>query len=81
MASPRHTRTLVAQRCDSEFLRFIEQSDPKRDRALVIESRSAAADRVVVRVDGRSIALGTRAVSKLLVGHPASAALMRRVTI
>jgi DtxR family transcriptional regulator, Mn-dependent transcriptional regulator len=57
---------------DSDFLRFIEQSDLKPGQAVVIESRNAAADRVVVRVDGRSIALGMRAASKLLVEKPAA---------
>ena len=52
---------------DGDFLRFIEQSHLKPGQPLTVESRNAAADRVVVRVDGRSIALGTRAASKLLV--------------
>jgi DtxR family Mn-dependent transcriptional regulator len=55
---------------DGEFLRFIEQSHLKPGQSLIVESRNAPADRVVVRVDGRSIALGTRAASKLLVERP-----------
>jgi DtxR family transcriptional regulator, Mn-dependent transcriptional regulator len=59
---------------DSEFLRFIEQSHLKPGQAIVVESRNDAADRVMVRVDGRVIALGTRAASKLMVERaPASA--------
>lgn len=56
---------------DADFLRFIEQSHLKPGAALVIDSRNTAADRVVVKVAGRSIALGTRAASKLLVEKPA----------
>lgn len=52
---------------DVDFLRFIEQSHLKPGQPLIVESRNAAADRVVVRVDGRPIALGMRAASKLLV--------------
>lgn len=56
---------------DADFLRFIEQSDLKPGQRISIESRDPAADRVVVRVAGdRSIALGTRAASKLLVEKP-----------
>jgi DtxR family Mn-dependent transcriptional regulator len=56
---------------DADFLRFIEQSDLKPGQRITIESRDTAADRVVVRVaDDRSIALGTRAASKLLVEKP-----------
>lgn len=56
---------------DGDFLRFIEQSDLMPGQALTVESRNAAADRVVVRVDGRPIALGTGAASKLLVERAA----------
>jgi DtxR family Mn-dependent transcriptional regulator len=59
---------------DSEFLHFIEQSQLKPGQAIVVESRNDAADRVTVRVDGRMIALGTRAASKLMVERPANAA-------
>ena len=57
---------------DSEFLRFLEQSQLKPGQAIVVESRNDAADRVMVRVDGRAIALGTRAASKLMVERPTS---------
>ncbi len=59
---------------DSEFLHFVEQSQLKPGQAIVVESRNDAADRVMVRVDGRVIALGTRAASKLMVERPANAA-------
>jgi DtxR family Mn-dependent transcriptional regulator len=58
---------------DSEFLRFVEQSQLKPGQAIVVESRNDAADRVMVRVDGRAIALGTRAASKLMVERAANA--------
>lgn len=67
-------QTLVVSRItdqDADFLRFIEQSDLKPGQHITIESRDTAADRVIVRVAGdRSIALGTRAASKLLVEKP-----------
>jgi hypothetical protein len=59
---------------DSEFLHFIEQSHLKPGQAIVVESRNDAADRVVVRIDDRVIALGTRAASKLMVERAATAA-------
>jgi DtxR family Mn-dependent transcriptional regulator len=54
---------------DGEFLRFVEQSDLKPGQTIMVVSRDAAADRVIVRAGaaGREIALGTRAASKLLV--------------
>jgi DtxR family Mn-dependent transcriptional regulator len=55
---------------DPEFLRFVEQSHLKPGQAIVVESRNDAADRVMVRVDDRAIALGTRAASKLTVERP-----------
>jgi DtxR family Mn-dependent transcriptional regulator len=56
---------------DAEFLRFVEQSHLKPGQPLAVISRDAAADRVIVReVEGREIALGTRAASKLLVEQP-----------
>src|ERR671915_752112 len=59
---------------DSEFLRFVEQSHLKPGQAIVVESRNDAADRVMVRIDDRLIALGTRAASKLMVVRPVDAA-------
>lgn len=59
---------------DPDFLRFVEQSDLKPGQRIVIDSRDTAADRVIVRVtDDRTIALGTRAASKLLVEQPSPA--------
>jgi len=62
---------------DAQFLRFVEQSDLKPGQTIVVVSRDAAADRVIVRAGagtagngGREIALGTRAASKLLVELP-----------
>jgi DtxR family transcriptional regulator, Mn-dependent transcriptional regulator len=56
---------------DGEFLRFIEQSDLKPGRPVMVRTRDAAADRVVVRTAREAeLALGTRAASKLLVGPP-----------
>ena len=64
-------RPLVVSRVvdqDADFLRFIEQSDLKPGQPVTVEGRDAAADRVVVRTAGdRSVALGTRAASKLMV--------------
>ena len=53
---------------DAAFLRFIEQSELKPGQPVIVEGRDAAADRVVVRTASeRTVALGTRAASKLLV--------------
>jgi DtxR family Mn-dependent transcriptional regulator len=56
---------------DSDFLRFVEQSELKPGQPLTLLSRDAAADRVIIRgAANREIALGTRAASKLLVEEP-----------
>jgi DtxR family Mn-dependent transcriptional regulator len=52
---------------DAAFLRFIEQSHLKPGQPVLVEERDAAADRVTVRTDGVSLALGQRAASKVLV--------------
>ena len=52
---------------DAAFLRFIEQSHLKPGQPVLVEERDAAADRVTVRTDGASLALGQRAASKVLV--------------
>jgi DtxR family transcriptional regulator, Mn-dependent transcriptional regulator len=73
LTSPLDTPLIVSRVLDqdSDFLRFIEQSDLKPGQPLTVISRDAAADRVIVQgPDGRDIALGTRAASKLLVGQP-----------
>ena len=57
---------------DAGFLRFIEQSHLKPGQPVLVEERDAAADRVTVRTQGSSLALGQRAASKVLV-EPAPA--------
>lgn len=53
---------------DPEFLRFLENNDLKPGQAVEVESRDAAADSVRISgKDRRSITIGTRAASKLLV--------------
>jgi DtxR family Mn-dependent transcriptional regulator len=61
---------------DAAFLRFIEQSHLKPGQPVTVEERDTAADRVTVRTESASLALGQRAASKVLV-EPA-AALNRR---
>jgi DtxR family Mn-dependent transcriptional regulator len=53
---------------DPAFLRFIEKNDLKPGQPIEVEARDAAADSVLLRAkDRRSITIGTRAASKLLV--------------
>jgi len=53
---------------DPAFLRFIEHNDLKPGQPVEVEARDAAADSVRLRGrDHRSIIIGTRAASKLLV--------------
>jgi DtxR family Mn-dependent transcriptional regulator len=53
---------------DKAFLRFIESHDLKPGQSIVVEARDAAADSVRLRgSDDRSMTIGTRAASKLLV--------------
>jgi DtxR family Mn-dependent transcriptional regulator len=53
---------------DKAFLRFIESNDLKPGQLIRVESRDAASDSVQLRVGGdRSITIGARAASKLLV--------------
>ena len=53
---------------DREFLRFVEERELKPGQQVVLESRNEAADSVSVRGPGqRTVVLGTRAASKLLV--------------
>ena len=63
---------------DATFLRFIEQSHLKPGQPVMVEERDTAADRVTVRANGASLALGQRAASKVLVepdSSPGSAGL------
>jgi DtxR family Mn-dependent transcriptional regulator len=53
---------------DPAFLRFIEKNDLKPGQPIEVEARDAAADSVMLRSrDRRSITIGMRAASKLLV--------------
>jgi DtxR family Mn-dependent transcriptional regulator len=53
---------------DPAFLRFIESNDLKPGQSVEVETRDAAADSVRLRgKDRRSITIGARAASKLLV--------------
>jgi len=53
---------------DPAFLRFIEKNDLKPGQAVEVERRDAAADSVLLRgTNRRSITIGARAASKLLV--------------
>ena len=53
---------------DTEFLRFLENSDLKPGQAIRVETRDSAADHVLVRgKDDRTIVIGMRAAAKLLV--------------
>jgi DtxR family Mn-dependent transcriptional regulator len=61
------TVTRIADQ-DPAFLRFIEKNDLKPGQPIEVETRDAAADSVLLRgKDGRSITIGARAASKLLV--------------
>ena len=63
---PVHGSSLIADQ-DPAFLRFIEQNDLKPGESVRVESRDAAADSVVLRGRGRTLTIGARAASKLLV--------------
>ncbi len=52
---------------DPAFLRFIEDNDLKPGAAVQVEARDAAADSVLLRRGDRSLTIGARAASKLLV--------------
>jgi DtxR family Mn-dependent transcriptional regulator len=53
---------------DPAFLRFIEKNDLKPGQQVEVEARDAAADSVLLRgKDRRTITIGARAASKLLV--------------
>ena len=53
---------------DTEFLRFLENSELKPGQAIRVETRDSAADHVLVRGKGdRTIVIGMRAAAKLLV--------------
>jgi DtxR family Mn-dependent transcriptional regulator len=52
---------------DPAFLRFIESNDLKPGQPIEVETRDAAADSVRLRKDDKTLTIGTRAASKLLV--------------
>jgi len=53
---------------DPAFLRFIEKNDLKPGQSVEVETRDAEADSVLLRgSDRRTITIGARAASKLLV--------------
>jgi len=52
---------------DPAFLRFIEQNNLKPGQPVAVAARDAAADSVVLRVPDRTLTIGARAASKLLV--------------
>lgn len=52
---------------DGSFLRFIESHNLKPGESIEVEDRDAASDSVRVRRNDRTVTIGTRAASKLLV--------------
>src|SRR5215831_19506322 len=52
---------------DPAFLRFIEHNSLKPGQSIAVETRDAAADSVVLRAKDRTLTIGARAASKLLV--------------
>jgi DtxR family Mn-dependent transcriptional regulator len=70
MTCPVNTPLVVARIADQDpsFLHFIERNDLKPGQPIEVERRDTAADSVLLRGDNRrSITIGTRAASKLLV--------------
>jgi DtxR family Mn-dependent transcriptional regulator len=70
LTCPINTPLTVARIADQDpaFLRFIEKNDLKPGRQIEVEARDAAADSVrLLGKDRRSITVGARAASKLLV--------------
>jgi DtxR family Mn-dependent transcriptional regulator len=66
LATPLKVTRIADQ--DPAFLRFIESNDLKPGQHLQVETRDTAADSVLLRArDHRSITIGARAASKLLV--------------
>ena len=56
---------------DAQFLHFIERHGLKPGQPVVVEARDAVADAVKLRnPEGRTLTIGTRAASKLLVEPP-----------
>jgi len=66
LATPLRVTRVADQ--DPEFLRFIERNGLKPGAPIEVESRDGAADSVRVSgANGRTVTIGTRAASKLLV--------------
>jgi DtxR family Mn-dependent transcriptional regulator len=73
LTAPTATPLVVARVLDqdADFLRFVEQHGLVPGRPVMIESRDAAADAVLVRLDsGSATSIGTRAAGKILVSQP-----------
>jgi DtxR family Mn-dependent transcriptional regulator len=70
LTCPVKTPLVVARIADQDpsFLRFIEKNDLKPGQPIEVETRDMAADSVLLRGDNRrTITIGARAASKLLV--------------
>jgi len=69
LTCPVGTRLRVTRITDQDpaFLRFIESNDLKPGQPIEVETRDAAADAVRLRKDDKTLTIGTRAASKLLV--------------
>jgi DtxR family Mn-dependent transcriptional regulator len=70
LTCPVHTPLRITRIADQDpaFLRFIENNDLKPGQAVEVETRDAAADSVRLRGrDDKTITIGARAASKLLV--------------
>lgn len=52
---------------DPSFLRFIESNNLKPGQTIAVDARDAAADSIVLRTNERTLTIGMRAASKLLV--------------
>ena len=70
LAAPQHVPLVVARVTDQDpnFLRFAEQQRLVPGSQVVIEERRPEADSIQLKVDGgRTVTIGTRAASKVLV--------------
>ena len=69
LTCPLNTTLRVTRIADQDpaFLRFIEQNNLKPGQPVAVAARDAAADSVVLRVHDRTLTIGARAASKLLV--------------
>ena len=70
MSTPLRVTRIADQ--DPAFLRFIEQNNLKPGQPVTVAARDAAADSVVLRVHDRTLTIGARAASKLLVETPSA---------